>query len=160
MKKIIFLALVFSATSSFAWVIPDGGLDGSDFDSNQFKGKSFVLFYVNPKYKDLNNEASDTLKAQKFDNNKFGSLAIIDLKSTWIPNALVISKIKKKAKKYPRTIYLKDRKRHIQKILDFKPQGNDIFAFDKEGKLIFKHLGKLNTEKINEMIEVLKKSLD
>lgn len=160
MKKLVFLSLIFSATQAFSWFVPKAQLNGKDFDSNHFKGKTFVLFYVNPKYRNLNNEASETLRLQKFDRDEFGSVAIIDLKASWIPNSLVMKGIRKKQKKYPDTIYLKDRRRYMHKHLDFKPSGNDIFAFDKDGKMIFKHLGKMNPEQVNEMVEVLKKSLD
>jgi len=151
--------LIFPLLSQ-AWVLPNGGLDGEDFDSEKLRGKAFVLFYVSPKKKELNMEASEELKAQKFEGDAFGSVAIIDLKSSWIPNPLILRAVRAKQEKYPRTIYLKDRKRYMHKILDFKPSGNEIFAFDGDGKMIFRHLGKAEPEKIKELIKLMKASVE
>jgi len=160
MKKLTVLAaFLFFPLLVNAWVLPDGGLDGEDFDSKSLKGKAFVLFYVSPKHKELNMEASEELKAQKFEGDVFGSVAIIDLKSSWIPNGLIMRAVKAKQEKYPRTTYLKDRKRHMHKILDFEPTGNEIFAFDQDGKEIFRHLGKAEPEKVKELIKVMKASV-
>jgi len=155
----ILTALLLFPVFAFSWMLPDGKLDGNSFDSESLKGKAFVLFYVSPKQKELNMEASEELKAQKFDGDVFGSVAIIDLKSSWIPNALIMRAIKAKQKKYPRTIYLKDKKRYMHDILDFKPTGNEIFAFDQNGKMIFKHLGKADSEKVRELIAIMKSSV-
>lgn len=144
---------------STAWVLPGGGLDGSDFDSEVFKGKAFVLFYVSPQKKQINMEASEELKAQKFDGDAFRSVAIIDLKSSWVPNPLIMRALRAKQEKYPKTIYLGDKKRHMHKILDFKPTGNELFAFDQNGKMIFSHLGKADPEKVKELISILKASV-
>jgi predicted transcriptional regulator len=161
MKKLtasLIIPLLFPLLAS-AWVLPDGSLDGKDFDSASLKGKAFVLFYVSPKQKELNMEASEELKAQKFDGDVFGSVAIIDLKSSWIPNGLIMRAIKAKQEKYPRTIYLKDKKRYMHDILKFEPTGNEIFAFDDDGKMVFKHQGKASPEKVKELIKIMKASV-
>jgi len=155
----LFTAVSLFPLIAFSWTLPKGQLDGEDFNSESLKGKAFVLFYVSPKHKELNMDASEELKAQKFDGDAFGSVAIIDLKSTWIPSALVMRAIRAKQKKYPRTVYLKDKKRHMHKTLDFKPTGNEIFAFDQNGKMIFKHLGKADPAKVAELIEIMKASV-
>lgn len=158
-----FLFTLFSITlfsvSAFSWSLPAGSLDGNDWGSDSLKGKAYILFYVSPKKKNLNNDASDKLKAEKFSSDVFGSVAVIDLKSSWIPNGLITRAIKKKQIKYPRTIYLKDRKRYLHKDLNFTPSGNDIFAFDKLGNEIFRHAGKMSDEDTSRMIELLRKSI-
>ena len=160
MKKIsLFISVLLFPLFAFSWVLPDGGLDGEDFNSETLKGKAFVLFYVSPKKKELNMDASEELKKQKFDGEAFGSVAIIDLKSSWIPNGLIMRAVRAKQKKYPRTIYLKDRKRYMHKILGFEPTGNEIFAFDQNGKMIFKHLGKAGPGKVKELIRIMKASV-
>ncbi len=158
MKALLFLILLFPSLA-FSWSLDSGNLNGDDWDSSIMKGKAYILFYVSPKKKDLNNDASDELKKQKFDGDVFGSVAVIDLKSSWIPNGLITRAIKKKQLKYPRTIYLKDKKRFLHKSLDFKPSGNDIFAFDKEGKEIFRQSGKLSDEDTQKLIKILRESI-
>ncbi len=158
MKALLFAILLFPSLA-FSWSLDSGSLNGDDWDSSIMKGKAYILFYVSPKKKDLNNDASDELKKQKFDFDVFGSVAVIDLKSSWIPNGLITRAIKKKQLKYPRTIYLKDKKRFLHKSLDFKPSGNDIFAFDKEGKEIFRQSGKLSDEDTQKLIKILRESI-
>ncbi|MGH1468184.1 MAG: YtfJ family protein [Bdellovibrionales bacterium] len=158
MKALLFALLLFPSLA-FSWSLDSGNLNGDDWDSSLMKGKAYILFYVSPKKKDLNNDASDKLKEQKFDGDVFGSVAVIDLKSSWIPNSLITRAIKKKQAKYPRTIYLKDKKRFLHESLDFKPSGNDIFAFDKEGKEIFRQAGKLSEEDTQRLIDLLRESI-
>ncbi len=158
MKTLLFLLLLLPSFA-FSWFLDSGGLDGKDWDSSIMEGKSYVLFYVSPKYKDLNNDASERLRAEKFEDSVFGSVAVIDFKSSWVPNGFIKRALKKKQRKYPRTIYLKDKKRYLHKSLNFKPSGNDIFAFDKNGNEIFRQSGKLNKEDIVKLIKVLRVSI-
>ncbi len=159
MKSLSVLFMLCFSLNAFSWTLPSGSLDGTDWKSESLKGKTFVLFYVSPSKKDLNNGASEAIKAQKFNSKDFSSVAVIDLKSSWIPNGLIMSAIKKKQKKYPRTIYLKDKKRHLHKTLNLNPTGNDVFVFNKNGDEIFRHNGKLNEDDIQKMIASLKESI-
>jgi hypothetical protein len=144
---------------AFSWVLPEGSLDGSDWNSNVMKGKTFILYYVNISKRNINNEASERLKAQNFDPENFGAVAIINLKGTWIPNGIIMNGIKKKQKKYPGTIYLKDKNRHMYDILNLKPSGNDIFAFDETGKEIFRHQGRMSDEDTTRLIKLVSKEV-
>jgi len=151
------LSITFFTLGAQAWVLKGGNLDKTDFDSEiGTKGRVSVLFYVSPSKKNLNNEASEAIKAENFDSKYYASMGVIDMKSSWIPNALISSSIKKKQKKYPRTIYLKDYDRNMHRILNFKPQGNDIFVFDANGKEIYRQLGKLNQEQIKTLVQTIK----
>ena len=71
-------------------------------------GKVSVIFYVDPDEKDLNNEAGDDLKTEKFPLDKFQSIGIINMKATWLPNYAISSALKKKQKQYPTTAYVRD----------------------------------------------------
>lgn len=157
--KTLVAALLLIPSLAFSWSLEGGALDSKDWDSSFMKNRAYVLFYVSPKKKDLNNDASDKLKEEKFSSDVFGSVAVIDLKSSWIPNRLITRAIKKKQLKYPRTIYLKDKKRHLHKALNFKASGNDIFAFDKDGKEVFRHSGKMSDEDTAEMIKIMRDSV-
>ena len=138
----------------------DGGkLDGSAWHSSMLKGKIYTVFYVDPDERDLNNPLADALKARKFDRKKVNSVAIINLAATWIPNVILESLLKKKQKKFPDTIYVKDKKKVLVNKWDLADDNSDILIFDQKGKLIYKKFGKVSEKEIKEVISLIEKTL-
>jgi len=170
MKKIV-LCLVFLSGSLMAIELgkvpakvtlsdENGGkLDGSAWKSSMLKGKLHIFFYVDPDKKDLNNDLADALKAKKFNRKKITSVAIINLAATWMPNALIASKLKAKQKKYPHTIYVKDKKKVLVKKWKLADNNSDILLFNKKGKLIYKKSGKASKIEIIEIVKLIEKNL-
>lgn len=137
-----------------------GRLDGSPWESNELKGKVHVLFYVDPDEKDLNNEASEALKAENFSREKFQSVAIINMAATWLPNFAISSSLKKKQERYPTTIYIRDYKKVAVNAWEISDDNSNVLAFDKQGRLIFRKDGKLNQEDIRKLIKIIRDHLD
>jgi len=138
----------------------DGGkLDGSAWHSSMLKGKIYTVFYVDPDERDLNNPLADALKARKFDRKKVNSVAIINLAATWIPNVILESLLKKKQKKFPDTIYVKDKKKVLVNKWELADDNSDILIFDQKGKLIYKKFGKVSEKEIKEVISLIEKTL-
>ena len=137
-----------------------GRLDGSPWSSKELKGKINVIFYVDPDEKDLNNDASDALKKENFPRDKFQSYGIINMDATWLPNFLISSALEEKQKKYPTTIYVRDYDKVIVKVWGIGDDNSDVLAFDKGGRLIFKKYGKLDTDDIKKLVEVVRANLD
>ena len=121
-----------------------GQLDGKAWNSSMLKGKMYTLFYVDPDERNLNNDFADALKAKKFDRNKANSVAIINLAATWLPNAILESKLKDKQKKFPHTLYVKDKEKVLVKKWGLADDNSDILIFDQQGKLIYKKFGKMS----------------
>ncbi|MGB5505093.1 MAG: YtfJ family protein [Sulfurovum sp.] len=136
-----------------------GKIDGSGWESSMLKGKIHTLFYVDPDKRDLNNPLADALKAKKFDRKKVNSVAIINLAATWLPNVFIESKLKEKQKKFPHTIYVKDKKKVLVKQWNLEDDNSDILIFDQEGKLIYKKFGKVSDEEIKDVIVLIEKNL-
>ncbi len=136
-----------------------GRVTGEAWSSSELKGKVFVLFYVDPDFSDLNNAASEALKAEKFSLEKYQSLAVINMGATWLPNFAIDGKLKAKQKDYPDTIYVRDIHKALVKEWKLADDNNDVIAFDQEGKVIFTHEGKLDAEKIKQLIEIIKSKL-
>ena len=136
-----------------------GRVDGGPWSSDEMKGKVHVLFYVDPDEKDLNNETSEALDKEKFPQEKFQSVAIINMAATWLPNFVISSSLEEKQKKYPRTIYVRDYKRVLVNAWKIADDTSDVLAFDKQGKLIFRKDGKLNAEDIQKLLQVIKDNL-
>jgi len=170
MKKLL-LGMLFILGSSYAielGKVPsnitlsgDNGakVDGTPWSSSMLKGKIYTLFYVDPDKKDLNNALADALKAKKFDRKKVNSVAIINLAATWMPNALIESKLKQKQKEFPDTLYVKDKKKMLVKKWGLSDDNSDILIFDKKGKLIYKKYGKVSSNEIRKVIKLIENHL-
>ncbi|MGM0427211.1 MAG: YtfJ family protein [Thermodesulfobacteriota bacterium] len=136
-----------------------GRLDGSPWSSNELNGKVSVLFYADPDEKDLNNETSEALRKEDFPLDKYQSFAIINMDATWLPNFAISSALKEKQEQYPDTIYVRDYEKVLVKEWKLSDDNNDVLAFDKTGKLIFRKDGKLNAEEIETLITVIRDNL-
>jgi len=136
-----------------------GRLDGTPWSSEEMKGKVHVLFYVDPDEKDLNNDASEALAAEKFPRDRFQSVAVINMAATWLPNFAISSSLEEKQKKYPNTLYVRDYKKVLVKEWNIADDTSDVLAFDKEGRLVFRKDGKLNADDIQQLLKVVKENL-
>jgi len=169
--KTAFFSLIFLASSLMAVDIgkvppqvtisgKDGGkTDGTPWSSSMLKGKVYIVFYVDPDKKRLNQELTKKLKEKHFDRSRYGSVAIINLKATWMPNALLEAILKKKQKEFPDTLYVKDKNKVLVKKWDLADDNSDVLLFDKNGVLIYKQFGKLSKSQIEEVISLIEKNL-
>jgi YtfJ family uncharacterized protein len=136
-----------------------GNVNGKAWNSSMLKDKIYTVFYVDPDEKDLNNPLANALKARKFDRKKVNSVAIINLAATWLPNIVIEAKLKNKQKKFPNTVYVKDKKKILVKEWNLADDNSDILIFDKKGKLIYKKFGKVSDSEIKSIISLIEKHL-
>jgi YtfJ family uncharacterized protein len=170
MKKILLSVLVMGTTlmavelgkvpSSVTISGKDGGrTDGKAWHSSSLKGKVRILFYVDPDKKDLNEALNKALKKESFDRSKFGSVAIVNMAATWMPNVAIESKLKSKQKEFPKTTYVRDRNKVLVKKWALADDNSDVLMFDKSGKLIYKKFGKLSQAEIAKVIALIKANI-
>lgn len=134
-------------------------IDGVAWDSSMLQGTIYTLFYVDPDKRELNNALADALKAKNYDRSKVNSVAIVNLAATWLPNAIIESKLKEKQKKFPDTVYVKDKKKILVKAWNLADDNSDILIFDKQGKLIYKKFGKVSKNEIPKVLNLIDKYL-
>jgi len=139
----------------------NGGMvvDGSKWDSSTIKDKVYVMFYVDPDEKDTNSHFSKALKAKKFDREKFGSIAVINLAATWKPNFILEAILKEKQKEFPHTIYVKDKKSVLVKEWSLDDQASDILIFSKDSSLLFYKSGRMSKDDIEKAINIIEANL-
>ena len=170
MKKIVlgFLVLVGSVAAVELGKVPGsvvldgengGKTDGSAWNSKMLKGKVHILFYIDPDERDLNEPLSQALKKRYFDRKKYASVAMINLAATWLPNAILESKLKAKQKEFPDTIYVKDKKKVLVNKWKLADDNSDVLIFNKKGKLIYKKFGKLSAKEIKDVLALIEKNL-
>jgi predicted transcriptional regulator len=170
--KVMLIALI-TAANLFAITVGEkpkevviekenGGLvkDGSPWNSNMLKDKVYVMFYVDPDEKDLNEDFSQALKAKEYrKKGDFGSLAVINLAATWKPNFIIESILKGKQKEFPKTIYVKDKKSVLVNEWNLADDNSDIIIFDKSGKVLFYKAGKMDDEDMKKAFELIEENI-
>lgn len=137
-----------------------GKLDGTAWSSEMITGKVWALFYVDPDEKDLNEDLEKALEAKKFDLKKYGSMGIINMEATWLPNAAIASALKGKQEDYPDTVYVKDLDKVLVKEWKLADDAYNAVVFDKKGNVIFAKDGKFAKSDIDAMIDAIQKNLD
>ena len=170
MKKIIlgFLIVVSSSMAVEMGKVPSsvsisgengGKIDGTVWSSEMLKGKVHIFFYVDPDERKLNESLTKALKKRHFDRKKYASVAMINLAATWMPNAILESKLKAKQKEFPDTIYVKDKKKVLVQKWGLEDDNSDILVFNKKGELIYQKFGKLSEKEIASVLALIEKNL-
>ena len=170
MQKVIlgFLLLIGSCIAVELGQVPSavtidgdngGRTDGELWSSSMLKDKVHIVFYVDPDKKDLNENLSNALKKRHFNRQEYASVAIVNLAATWLPNAIIESKLKDKQKKFPDTTYVKDKKKVLVKKWNLADDNSDILILDKTGKLIYKKFGKVSDTEIIEVLKLIEKNI-
>jgi predicted transcriptional regulator len=136
-----------------------GYLDGTEWNSSMLKNKLYVLFYVDPDERDTNSAFTEVLKNKNYDLNYYGSVAIINLAATWLPNVVLESKLKDKQKKFPNTIYVKDKSKVLVKEWNLQDDSSNVLVFNKSGELIYSYSGKLDSSEITKVISLIDRNL-
>jgi len=140
----------------------NGGLvkDDSQWSSNMLREKVYVMFYVDPDEKDLNEDFSQALKAKKYrEKGAFGSIAVINLAATWKPNFIIESILKGKQKEFPKTVYVNDKKSVLVHKWNLADDNSDIIIFDKKGKVLFYKAGKMDDADMQKAFQLIEENI-
>ena len=172
MKTITILSTLFLAFNLWAIEIgktpkqvliseDDGGyvLDGSEWNSNTVKDKMYVMFYVDPDEKDINEHFSKALKAKKYNKKRFGSIAVVNLAATWKPNFIIESILKSKQEEYPNTIYVKDKNKVLVNAWDIEDDASNILLFNRDGVLLFYKSGAMTEEDMQKIYKLIEENI-
>jgi predicted transcriptional regulator len=140
----------------------NGGLvkDASAWNSSMLKEKVYVMFYVDPDEKDVNEHYSAALKAKEYSKKgAFGSIAIINLAATWKPNFVIESLLKSKQEEFPNTLYVKDKASVLVKEWGVANDASNIIIFSKEGRVLFYKSGAMNDVDMHESFQIIEDNL-
>ncbi len=139
----------------------NGGLvKGGAWDSSMLKDKVYVMFYVDPDEKDVNEDFSQALKAKKYrEKGDFGSIAIINMAATWKPNFAIEAILKGKQKEFPKTIYVKDKDKILVKEWELGDDASNIVIFSKNGTVLFYKSGKMDDEDMKKAFTLIEANI-
>ncbi len=166
MKKSILL-LLFLTLSSMAIEIGKvpmsimlsgqngGDAKGQAWHSSILKGKTYLVLYMDP---DKRKNIEPLLKRIKGIKKKsFGTVAIVNLAATWMPNRVLMSKLKKGQKKIKDIQYVFDKKKVLVKKWGLEDDNTVAMVFDKRGKLVYKKTGPLSSTHIRNILAIIEK---
>lgn len=137
-----------------------GRTDGKPWSSDMIQGKVWTLFYVDPDEKDANEAMEAALKAANLPKDKYGSIAVINMDATWLPNAALASSLESKQEKYPDVTYVKDYDKVLVKQWKLKDDAYVVVVFDKQGKVLWSKDGTFSKDDTNKLLEVIKSHLE
>jgi predicted transcriptional regulator len=139
----------------------DGGrLDGRSWSSSELKSKVHILMYIDPDHKSDNEALQAALREQDYGPERLGSVAIINMAATWIPNAAINATLASKQKEFPNTIYVKDLKTVVGKKWGLADNAYCVLLFDKEGRLLFRKDGKLTEDEVKTVVRLAWQQID
>ncbi|MBU1668072.1 YtfJ family protein [bacterium] len=133
--------------------------DDSAWNSSSIKNKIYVLFYMDPDKKDVNDNFFKTLDAKQFNSTLVGRIAIVNLAATWKPNYVIETLLSARQDLLPDTIFLKDKKSILVKEWGLADDASDVLIFSKKGEVLFYKAGELSTDEIKEAIELIETNL-
>ncbi|MEN4052375.1 MULTISPECIES: YtfJ family protein [Sulfurimonas] len=140
----------------------NGGLvkDGAAWSSSMLKENVYVMFYVDPDEKDVNEHFTQALKKKEYrKKGAYGSIAIINLAATWKPNFVIESILKGKQEEFPDTIYVKDKNKVLVGEWELGDDASNVLIFDKNGKLLFYKSGKMSEDDIQKAFTLIEENL-
>ncbi|MEA3286160.1 MAG: YtfJ family protein [Candidatus Marinimicrobia bacterium] len=137
-----------------------GRVDDSAWSSNELVGKVWVVVHADPDESDLNNAATEALKAEDYPDDIYGSTAIINMAATWKPNFAIDMILSGKQEDYPSTVYVRDIDNKVGKVWGLADDSNNITVFDPSGKVIFAVEGQLSAADIKTMISLIDAEID
>ena len=173
MKLKMGIVALLSAVSLFAVTVgqkpkevsisgENGGLvkDGKAWSSSMLQDKVYVMFYVDPDEKDVNEHFTQALKKKEYrKKGAYGSIAIINLAATWKPNFVIESILKSKQEEFPDTIYVKDKNKVLVNEWEVGDDASNILIFDKDGKLVFYKSGKMSEDDMQKAFSLIEENL-
>ena len=135
-------------------------VNGEAWHSTMLKDKVHVLFYVDPDRKGDNEAFIDALHQKNYNLTNYGSVAIINLKATWLPNFAIEKKLKSKQEEFPDTLYVKDKTKYLVQEWALEDDASNVLVFDKEGKLIYQQSGEIIQEEMATIFALIEENLN
>ncbi|MBC8258751.1 MAG: transcriptional regulator [SAR324 cluster bacterium] len=135
-------------------------IDGASWSSEELNsGKITILFYADPDVGEINAHVNDAVKAEKFPQEKFTTVAILNMAATWIPNAVISLKLKSKQRENKNLIYVKDLQKVLVKKWGLHDDGSNILLFGKQGEVLYSANGKLSEAQIQKLLTMIREKL-
>ncbi|NQV41040.1 MAG: transcriptional regulator [Candidatus Marinimicrobia bacterium] len=132
-----------------------GRVDDTAWSSSELVGKVWVVVHADPDESEMNNAATEALKAKDYDLDYYGSVALINMAATWKPNFAINLILTGKQKDYPSTVYVRDNDNLVGEKWGLANDSNNMVVFDPTGRVIFSVDGQVSDNDIKKMIAMI-----
>jgi len=129
------------------------GDSGKSWSSQSLRRGKHLVIYMDPD--ERKNVEPLLQKIQHLKTKRFTTVAIVNLAATWMPNSVLISKLKEKQKSMKKTIYLFDKQKTLVKKWGLKDDNTIVMVLGPKGKLKLKKTGKLSGSDVREILKKL-----
>lgn len=134
-----------------------GGLiTGGSWASSSLCGRLHVVFYVDPDEKELNEHVGEAIQRESFPGERFGSVAVINMDASAIPNFILNRIVAAKQKKFPRTVYVKDFGKTLVSGWGLADNSYDVVLFDEAGRVLFVNHGKVSDADVQRLVGLIR----
>lgn len=138
-----------------------GGLvSGEDWSSKEMLGKLHLLFYVDPDKRNANTTLEQAFKKANFPPQSLGSVAVINMAASMIPNFILSSAVRSKQKDFPDTVYVKDYNSALVKKWGLADDAYVMLVVDSQGKLLLTKQGVFDQKQSNEIVATVRGFID
>ena len=170
MKKIIVSLIIvftmlnaFSIGEGFCNVVLDksngNASNGKAWYSKTLKGKVHLILYMNPGKRGEIQPLLNALNNLNVSGNLYSTVAIVNLADTWLPNAILESKLSQKQKELKNTIFVFDKTKYLVKKCGFRDEDSNIVIVDKNLKVIYQKNGKISDSDIEKILNIIKQNI-
>ncbi len=136
-----------------------GVVTGEEWKSSDLKGKTNLLLYVDPGKKKKATPLIEKIDSLNYSPETLGIHFIVNTRATSIPDFLIRTMIKKRARANKDICYVLDRNRVLVKRWDFTEDHLNILVLDPSGKIQHAYAGEITDEYMNELISIIDRSL-
>jgi hypothetical protein len=74
---------------------------------------------------------------EKFSTEKTGSVVVVNMAASWLPDVMINKKLKIKQEEYKTTVYVKDFKKTLVEKWGLSDDSSNIMLFGKDGKVLY-----------------------
>lgn len=134
-------------------------VDGAPWSTEAIKDRLWLMFYIAPSRRDDNEALKEALKAENFPEDKLSTVAIINMASTWVPNVILETALKKNQERFPKVTYVKDFQKTLINKWQLKDDSFEVLLFDRAGKLLMYRGGDFTSDQIKEIIDLIKRNI-
>ena len=169
-KKITLLLIIFGLLNLSATLIPikqiklakkNGGYaNGKSWNSDSLLGKTNVIIYVDPgKMSDVKDLIS-VLEEKNYNKNKLGLTYIVNTDATFIPTFIIKSKIKKRAEKTEKIMYVLDNDKVLVKNWQLTDNSANVLILNERNRQLYHYSQKMNDEQIEIVLNIIENEMN
>ncbi len=129
-----------------------GSIEGTAWQSKALTHKINLLYYVSPSQQKVVEPLLEKIDKNNYPVEKLSTTIIINTKATWIPNSVIVGKVKGRAKEDTTITYVLDKKEILLKEWKLSEDNPNILLINEEGEVVFLHTDELTKEIENKLI--------